>query len=362
MYQWTEPYEDTHLQERIEQAIQVQHQLAARGQMLVTTYEQLWLPSLNNLPDVSYAGQERYRSPYGTFSPLPRQPFHGALAFIPYPGVELPPALQPAREWQPAEAVLDQHNRSLRIEVEATQTELTFTTVNINQSAHELLREVNRELVRARAGVYLWKITPQEGTPSSARHLYPDGYIPVLSNAHTRADVTGYALLEDLPYQHTLIYVGLAAHKTSVESLWASLIRGRGSCSLRGTAAIPDGEVRMCSQPLPDFGVIHAGIICRKALPGQWEAQDETAYALVFEAGQELEVALSRLALKRLQEALPFPILDEWSTVLWEHGLEAGYIQRLVCAGDCRGGARIDLARPWQELVQNLLEQEVVRV
>jgi hypothetical protein len=192
--------------------------------------------------------------------------------------------------------------------------------------------------------------------------LFPDGKIPVLSNAHTRADVTGFAVMQDRPYQHTLVYVGFAAYKTSVESLWASLIRGRGSCSMRGTSVLADGEVKMLTHPLPEFNVMHAGIICRKALPGKWEAKDDAVYALVFEKDREVETELQNLALKRLQEALAFPIPDGWAKTLWEHGLDAGFIQRLETGGDCRGGARMDLAKPWQELVQNLLEQKLVSI
>ncbi len=131
---------------------------------------------------------------------------------------------------------------------------------------------------------------------------------------------------------------------------------------MRGVSLIPDGEIRMVAQALPDFNVIHSGLISRKALPGQWEAGDDCLYAVVFHAASHVEDTLQTIVLKRLQEALPFPILDEWSKVLWDHGLDAGFIQRVQVGGDCRAGARIDLAKPWQELVQELLEQEVLKV
>ena len=182
--------------------------------------------------------------------------------------------------------------------------------------------------------------------------------MPTLSNAHTRADVTGFAYYADRPYQHTLVYAGLAAHKTSVESLWASLIRGRAGASLSWTPVLTDGDVRLILTPLPDFGVIHAGILCRKALPGQWEAGDDCAYALVF--GKDPEAELHRVTLKRLQETLAFPIPDEWAHVLWICALDAGYIQRLETGGDCKAGVRIDLTRDWLALVQGLIEQNLV--
>jgi hypothetical protein len=62
----------------------------AQGRVLLSTYEQLWLPVLNDLPDVEYQGRERFRAPYGTFEPVPASPFHGALWFRPIPGAETP--------------------------------------------------------------------------------------------------------------------------------------------------------------------------------------------------------------------------------------------------------------------------------
>ena len=358
MYEWTEPYEDEYIQERIEELRQAQKEAMQNGKMLVSSYEQFWLPVLNDLPDVEYLGRERHRAPYGDFEPAPDVPFHGALWFTPVPEAELPLALKNIKEWIPATAVEDMNARMVKIQVE--EIAITFTSINVSLNAQELLRDVNQELVRVNAGVYVYRIEPVEKA-SPVHHLFPDGRIPVLSNAHTRADVTGFAVLQDRPYQHTLVYVGIAAHKTSVESLWASLIRGKGSCSMRGTSVLADGEVKMLTQPLSEFNVLHAGILCRKALPGKWEAKDDAAYALIFEDGN-VESQLQALTLKRLQETLAFPIPDDWTKILWEYALDAEYIQRLVTDGDCRGGVRIDLTKPWQDLVQSLLEQEVLKI
>ena len=358
MYEWTEPYEDEYIKERIEELRQAQKEATENGKVLVSSYEQFWLPVLNELPDVEYLGRERHRAPYGDFEPAPDAPFHGALWFTPVPEAELPLVLKNIKEWMPATAVVDMNARMVKIQVE--EIAITFTSINVSLNAQELLRDVNQELVRVNAGVYVYRIEPVEKA-SPVHHLFPDGRIPVLSIAHTRADVTGFAVLQDRPYQHTLVYVGIAAHKTSVESLWASLIRGKGSCSMRGTSVLADGAVKMLTQPLLEFNVLHAGILCRKALPGKWEAKDDAAYALVFEDGN-VESQLQALTLKRLQETLAFPIPDDWTKTLWEYALDAEYIQRLVTGGDCRGGVRLDLTKPWQDLVQNLLEQEVLKV
>ena len=360
MYQWTDVYEDTYLKERIAEMMKAQKNLADKGQVLCSTYEQLWLPAVGSLPNVEYVGQERYRAPYGEFHPVPSHPFHGALAFAPKTGADLPAELCNPREWLPAAASLDLDGRMVKIE--AGETAITFTGVNVNLKPHELLRDINRELVRAGSGVYVWRIEPILESPGTIRHLYPDGNVPTMSNAHTRTDVTGYALLADRPYQHTLVYAGLTAHKTSIESLWASLIRGKAGASLRGISLVADGDIKLVSTPLPDFGVIHAGILVRKALPGQWESADDSAYALVFDPGVHVETELQRLTAKRLQETLAFPIPAEWEKILWEYALDAGYIERLETGGDCRGGVRINLTKDWQALVQGLLEQKVVKV
>ena len=358
MNTWTEPYEDEYIKERIEELRTAQQEALQHGKVLVSSYEQFWLPCLNDLPDVDYQGRDHYIAPYGSFDAAPKTPFHGALWFTPKPGAELPAALTNQREWKAGSGVVDLNARMAKIQ--SDEVEVTFTSINISQSATELLREINRELVRVKAGIYLYRIEPiQSETP--VQHLYPDGRIPILSNSHTRADVTGYAVLKDRPYQHTLVYVGIAAHKTSVESLWASLIRGKGGSSLRGTSVLADGDVKMMTHPLPEFNVLHAGIVCRKALPGKWEAKDDVAYALVFES-EAAEEKLKALTLKRLQETLAFPIPDDWAPTLWEYALDAEYIQRLETGGDCRGGVRIDLNKPWVDLVQGLLDQNVLKI
>lgn len=360
MYQWTDVYEDVYLKERIFEVMKVQQELAGKGQVLCSTYEHLWLPVVNNQPEITYAGQERYSAPYGSFAPLVSRLLHGALAFTPRTGAELPPELRQVIDWQPATARLDLGGRMVKIEF--GDTEITFTGVNVNQKPHELLRDINRELLRTRCGAYVWKVEPILDAPDTVKHLYPDGNVPSISNAHTRADVTGFALLADRPYLHTLIYVGMAAHKTSVESLWASLIRGKAGASMRGISLVADGDIKLISTPMPEFGIIHAGILVRKALPGQWETTDDSAYALVFETGVNVEYELKRLSIKRLQETLAFPIPDEWANIIWDTALDAGAIQRLETGGDCRGGVRLDLTKDWRALVQGLLEQDLLKV
>jgi hypothetical protein len=102
---------------------------------------------------VEYRGGQIYRAPYGTFEPAPNCPFHGALWFTPVPGAELPPPLKNVKEWIPSGAVVDLNARTVKIQVE--ETEITFTNIDISLNARQLLEELNHELVRANAGVYL---------------------------------------------------------------------------------------------------------------------------------------------------------------------------------------------------------------
>src|SRR5574342_514920 len=99
MYDWTEPYEDEYIKERIGELRKAQNDAVQHGKVLVSSYEQFWLPVLHDLPDVESAGRQSYHAPYGTFEPAADVPFHGALWFTPSPGAELPPSLKNMKDW-----------------------------------------------------------------------------------------------------------------------------------------------------------------------------------------------------------------------------------------------------------------------
>ncbi len=160
MFVWTEPYEDETIKERIEELRIAQKEATETGKILVSSYEQFWLPALNDLPDVEFQGRDRHTAPYGKFESVPNAPFHGALWFTPLPGEELPPSLKNIKEWMPASAVVDMNARMVKIKVE--EVEITFTSINVGLNAHELLRDINQELVRVNAGVYVYRIEPVE--------------------------------------------------------------------------------------------------------------------------------------------------------------------------------------------------------
>ena len=53
----------------------------------------------------------------------------------------------------PASAIVDMNARTVKIQVD--EIEITFTSINVSLNAHELLQDINQELVRANAGVYV---------------------------------------------------------------------------------------------------------------------------------------------------------------------------------------------------------------
>jgi hypothetical protein len=158
MYEWTEPHEDEYTKEQIEELRQAQKNAVDHGRILLSSYEHFWLPVLNDLPDVEYTGRQSYSTPYGTIEAAMDAPFHGALWLTPASDTDLPPALKSIKEWMPATAVVDMNARMVMIQVE--EIEVTFTGINLSLNAHQLLGEVNRELVRVNAGLYVWSIEP----------------------------------------------------------------------------------------------------------------------------------------------------------------------------------------------------------
>lgn len=163
-------HEDEYIKERIEELRAAQQEALQHGRVLVSSYEQFWLPCLNTLPDVDYL-DDHYTAPYGTFNAALRErPFTERSGSLRSRAPELPHSLQNQREWSAGVGVVDLNARTVKIQ--SDEVEVTFTSINISQSAAELLREINRELVQINAGVYLYRIEP---VPNTVQHLYPDG-------------------------------------------------------------------------------------------------------------------------------------------------------------------------------------------
>jgi hypothetical protein len=218
-------------------------------------------------------------------------------------------------------------------------------------------------LLERNAGVLVWKLSGVVSDPD-IQHLYPDGKVPLVRNEHAQATVTGYARTTT-NWNAELVYAGLVAHKTALESLHATLMQKK-SLSLDGSPVVPGSRFRMEVVPLPDFNLYHAALICDAALPGMWSPQDEKAYALVFKRpgleNTDIDALLESAVLLRLREVLPHAVKDDWAHELFFRGSERGLIDRLKIDGDCLAGARIHLDKDWTAMLSELLAEAVLAV
>jgi hypothetical protein len=172
------------------------------------------------------------------------------------------------------------------------------------------------------------------------------------------AHVTGFAYDTD----RNLAYIGLVGYKTSLESLKVTLMSGKMLKMTRDGAGDvmlnPTEKYEQAWQAMPEYTSHHAVFVSRLALPGKWEPDDLVAYVLVYRGTSYANEELIRLFIERLKEALEIPILEEWSSILWEQACNRKFVQEMVTGGDCILGARIDLQADWQEMLTDLLKQE----
>lgn len=363
------PYEDLKLKETLEALALAKERAEEMGGFLVSEYDQHFLPRLDNLEGVRRATIRSNRDSglifawecdFGQVKALPDAPY-GVAVLIPAPGAELPKALQEARSWASGEGLLDYSTRA--ISIRSGETVITFPSVDIAQEEWKLLQEVNAALAAQSAGVLIWRLSGTAGDPG-IEHVYRDGKVPLIRNEHAQGTVTGYARTA-ASWNWSLVYAGVVAHKTAIESLHATLMQKK-SLSLDGCPSAPDGHFRMEACPLPEFGLYHAALISDAALPGKWGPQDETAYALVFKqpgrAETDLDALLETAVLVRLREVLPHPVKDDWGRELFGRALEQGLIDRLQTAGDCLAGARIHLTKDWTAILNDLLAENTLTV
>lgn len=364
-----QPFENKSLKAEVEAITAAQERASNMGGVLIAEYKRHYIPVLDEIVGVK---QSQYRSggnngllyewacDFGTVQSLPGAPY-GTAVIVPFPDAKLPDVLRENYSRTLVEAVLDYSTRTITIK--SGETVITFPTVNISLSAHEQLGEINELLEAQKAGLLAWKLSGTIGDPS-IKHLYPDGRVPTIRNEHAQGNLTGYAET-DRNWNAVLVYAGVVAHKTALESLHATLLQRKG-ISLDGYQAVPDSHFRMEVAPMPDFGLYHAALICDAALPGQWMPQDEKAYALVFRQPEQeeanVEAKLEAMVLVRLREVLPHPVRDEWAHALLEQGTEKGLIDRLKTDGDCIAGACIHLEKDWTTLLNDLLVEAVLTV
>jgi hypothetical protein len=273
----------------------------------------------------------------------------------------LPEKLKDVKAWALVQAELDYSTRTITIK--NGETVITFSSVDIGLAGWQLIRDINEQLQNQNAGVLVWMITGVVSDPT-AQHLYEDGRVPTIRNEHAQGNLTGFAVTT-VSWNATLVYAGVVAHKTAIESLQATLLQRKG-LSVDGNQALPDSHFRLEVTPLPDFNLFHAALICDAALPGQWSMLDEKAFALVFRLPNQDETdkdaLLEAAVMTRLREVLAHPVKDEWAHAMFTQGLAKGLIERLRTSGDCLAGACINLDKDWTGMINDLLEQSILVV
>jgi hypothetical protein len=363
------PFVNKQMNSEVAEILAAQERAQALGGFLVSEYDKYFLPRLAELKGVK---RGTYRPNYnngllynwicefGTVKALPDAPY-GTATLVPFPGAQLPEELKDAKAWTLAQAELDYSTRTITIKND--ETVITFPSIDIGLAGWQLNRDINEQLQNQNAGVIVWKITGVVSDPA-VQHLYEDGRIPTIRNEHAQGNVTGFAVT-DSSWNSTLVYAGVVAHKTAIESLHATLLQRKG-LSLDGNQAVPDGHFRLEVAPLPDFNLFHAALICDAALPGQWSPLDEKAYALVFRQsnGDQLDKdsQLESALLARLREVLPHPVKDEWAHELFTRGLEKDLIERLRTGGDCLDGVCINLDKDWTTMLGDMLTENLLIV
>ena len=88
-------------------------------------------------------------------------------------------------------------------------------------------------------------------------------------------------------------------------------------------------------------------------------------YLLLFNGseGTAPEKQAIQMLTKRLSEALPIPILDEWNASLWEAARNMELVVNLKTCGDCQEGHIIQLnENAWKEVVIRLLKERKISI
>ena len=348
-------FEDKYLREKVNRIIAAQKE----GKIIIAAYK-----DGSGLPAREDLGQELAKAAYpydyavGKAGFLKYDSELGAYLFTSKSDEKPPSLIANYRPLTLAEATLDFQDR--RINIQCGKTQVAFTGVQPWKGLYDVLREVNEELARIEAGIVAWKITPKEnGTANAGNRLFSEA-VPQLRNGQAMAHVTGFAYDND----RNLAYIGLVGYKTSLESLKVTLMSGKMLKMTRDGAGDvmlnPTEKYEQVWQAMPEYTSHHAVFVSRLALPGKWEPDDLVAYVLVYRGTSYANEELIRLFIERLKEALEIPILEEWSSILWEQACNRKFVQEMVTGGDCILGARIDLQADWQELVTDLLKQEEI--
>lgn len=330
--------EDTTFKWRVKEIIKLQEQ----GKPVLSWSKEFGLPSCSDLnrkddnvfEDGLLIGRVEYVSGAGVY------------AFTPIPGAPLPKILRGQKKLRLGEAVI---NLTKRLAIISTENGETVTINGLFSADPYYARsELNREL--AEEGIAIWKVEVIGKDP-----LFQYGIQRIFNN-QTLADLTGYAFDYD---NSVLVYAGAVGHKTSLQSIHATLIQGKQVSINHNTLYPEDGHWFSHTLAIVDYSSWQTAFINHKAVPGKWQP-GEYAYALFFEEDQD-ETDFAACFVKRLKEVLEIPILEEWGETLLKAGKGAYLVSELNTWGDCIYGVRIETSG-WKRLVEELLFKEKIKI
>jgi len=352
------PFENTYFRDRALKAANRQRQ----GHILVSgakpdNGQGLPLPYIHDVP-----GLRRGSYPYDYECEWGRFKYEyelGSYLFTPYNG-QVPPGWERydlQAPIQPVTAVIDRARRLAT--VKTPDREIVLHDVPVGENPYNLLQQVNATLAQSCQPFVAWRL---EWISGEVDRLWPEG-VPLIRNEHGSAYVTGYAHDE----ASNLVYLGMVGHKTVLESIRATVqARQRKKLWLQGRPVYPlPTHYSQTWQHLPDYGAYHAALIADPALPGKWQSGEEVVYLLVFEGseGNAPEEQATQMLTKRLSEALPIPILDEWNAPLWEAARNKGLVVDLQIRGDCQEGYVVQSGEnAWKEVVIELMKGQKVHI
>jgi hypothetical protein len=356
-YDWKDPTVDSYFKTRIrdlDRSIQIANQ---KGAVLCGNYPWFHVPVLTDIKGVTTSYSSAFCS-FGTFEKN-NALSNSTFFFIPKEGEEIPEQLQKNIEpWPVLKGYVHMDEGVVRIPF--NENIITFLDLDLSASVYDLLKSVNTILTEERTGCYVDTLEPVYDMTLRDKKMYPGKAIPYISNEHTRAPMTGYAI-HFFEGQYFMPYAGFVAHKTISESIWASLVANKGSCRVNGNMVMPIGKVKMSMTPLRKYNRFHCAMLTNSARVGGWNPDDTHAYILSFDFNNP-QLDMKNKILQKFEEIFPFPVLSEWVDPMWKYGVKQGLIKNVTFAGDCTGAIAINVRENWVDIMAQLLEKGVIRV
>jgi len=168
-----------------------------------------------------------------------------------------------------------------------------------------------------------------------------------VTNAETSAALVGYGITEG----YSVVYLHVAGPQAAVKSVMATLVQGkRVTLWPSGRTGYGIGEYRMFLNPLPGTREYRGILVARSAL----EAIPDSDRSFLL-LSPEKEIDRYRLLARRLNDALPIPILEEWGEALYREA-KGNLVTDLIVAGDLAGGLEIRLnTEQWTNMINRML-------